>query len=65
MQICFEENDTQVGFYNYESCHTINILSLFYQDVVATVYECLIQISSCSLAVLWSEQAIFGDDVLY
>ena len=65
MPICFEENDTKVGFYNYESCHKINILSLFCQALVATVYEGLIQISSCSLSVLWPEQAIFGDDVLY
>ena len=65
MYICFEENDTKVGFYNYESCHKINILSLFYQTLVATVYEWLIQISSCSLVVLWPEQAIFGDDGLY
>ena len=65
MQICFEENDAKVGFYNYESCHKINILSLFYQALVATVYKWLIQISSCSLAVLWPEQVIFGDDVLY
>jgi hypothetical protein len=63
--ICFEKNDTQVCFYNYESCHKINTLGLFYQALVATVYERLIQISSCSLAVLWPEQVIFGDDVLY
>ena len=65
MHICFEENDTKVCFYNYESCHKINTLRLFYHAFVATVYEWLIQISSCSLAVLWTEQVIFGDDVLY
>ena len=64
MHICFEENDTKVCFYNYESCHKINTLRLFYHALVATVYEWLIQIGSCSLAVLWSEPAIFGDDVL-
>ena len=58
MQICFEKNDTKVGFYNDESCHKINILNLFYQALVATVYEWRIQISSCSWAVLWPEHKI-------
>ena len=65
MHICFEDNDTQVCFYNEESCHKIKTLGLFYHALVATVYEWLVQISSCSLAVLWPEQAIIGDDVLY
>jgi hypothetical protein len=65
MYICFEENDTKVCFYNYESCHKISTLGLFYHSLVATVYECLIQISSRSLAVLWTEQVILGADVLY
>ena len=48
--ICFEENDTKVCFYNYESCHKINTLGLFYHALVATVYEWLIQISICIMA---------------
>jgi hypothetical protein len=48
--ICFEENDTKVCLYNYESCHKINTLGLFYYALVATVYEWLIQISSCIMA---------------
>ena len=80
MHICFEENDTQVCFNNEESCHKINTVGLFYNALVATVYEWVVQLSSCSLAVLWTEQDIFsscslavlwpeqaiiGDDVLY
>jgi hypothetical protein len=47
MHICFEENDTKVCLYNYESCLKINTLGLFYHALVATVYAWLIQISSC------------------
>jgi hypothetical protein len=45
--------DTKVWFDNYESCHKINTLGLFYHALVATVYDWLIQINSCSLTVLW------------
>ena len=51
MHICFQDKDTKVWFDNYESCHKINTLGLFYHAPVATVYEWLIQISICIMAI--------------
>ena len=61
--ICFYEHDTQLCFYNEESCHKINTFWIYFTTPLSLLYtQCLIQISSCSLAVLWPEKPIFDDD---